>query len=354
MEKLKVAVVGVGGISSFHIDSYKKLDNVEVYAFCDIRPERLKYMGERYGVTRLYTDEEQMLKELPEIDIVSVCTWNSAHAPCAIMALNAGKHVLVEKPMATTVEEALAMQEAAKKNNKLLMIAFVRRYGRDCQVVRDFINGGSMGELYYAKATYLRRNGNPGGWFSNIAISGGGPLIDLGVHVIDLARYLLGNPKPVSVYGATFDKLGSRRNLRKKSSGEYEASGAGNNDICNCEDMASAMIRFDNGTVLNVEVSFDLNAPSANGVQIFGTKAGVQVKDDVKFYSVANGYLTDISIYEKTGLDVREAFENEIAHFVACAQGKAECVSPAEDGVELMKILTAVYRSAKSGHEEII
>ena len=356
MEKLKVAVIGVGSISKFHIESYMKLPNVEVYAFCDIRPERLKMMGEKYGITRLYTDEAEMLAALPEIDMVSVCTWNSAHAPCAIMALNAGKHVLVEKPMATTVEEGLAMKEAAEKNGKLLMIAFVRRYGRDCEVVKDFIADGQMGELYYAKANYLRRHGNPGGWFSNVAMSGGGPLIDLGVHVIDLARYLFGNPKPVSAYGAAFHKLGSRDHLnKKKQNGEYVASTAGDSDICNCEDFASAIVRFDNGAVLNVEVSFDMHSPSENGLKILGTKAGVHILDNgVKFYNETAGYLTDIEIHAKSNLDIHDAFADEIRHFVNCTQGKAECKSPAEDGVELMKILRAIYKSAETGHEVVI
>ena len=115
MEKLKIAIVGVGGISNSHIAAYRANPNAEVYAFCDINAERLRYMGERYGVERLYTDEAEMLRELPELDAVSVCTWNSAHAPCTIMALDAGKHVLCEKPMAMNVEEAEAMKAAAER-----------------------------------------------------------------------------------------------------------------------------------------------------------------------------------------------------------------------------------------------
>jgi len=248
------------------------------------------------------------------------------------------------------------MKEAAEKNGKLLMIAFVRRYGRDCEVVKDFIAEGEMGELYYAKANYLRRHGNPGGWFSNVEMSGGGPLIDLGVHVIDLARYLFGNPKPVSVYGAAFHKLGSRDYLnKKKQSGEYVSSTAGDSDICNCEDFASAIVRFDNGAVLNVEVSFDMHSPSENGLKILGTKAGVHILDNgVKFYNETAGYLTDLEIHAKTNLDVYDAFADEVRHFVDCSQGKVECKSPAEDGVELMKILRAIYKSAETGHEVII
>ena len=212
-KKIKVGVIGTGNISHEHIKSYIANPNVELYAFCDINPVQLKKMADLYGVERTYTDINEFLK-LDEIDAVSVCTWNSAHAPCAIAALNAGKHVLCEKPMATSAAEAKEMLAAAEKNNKLLMIGFVRRYGNDCKILQDFISTDYFGDIYYAKATYLRRNGNPGGWFGDKSRSAGGPLIDLGVHVIDLTRYLMGNPKPVSVYGATFQKLFNRPNVK--------------------------------------------------------------------------------------------------------------------------------------------
>ena len=205
MNKLKVGIIGVGGISSVHIAGYKACPDVELYAFCDIDEERLKQKGELHGVTRLFTSAQEMVA-LPELDMVSVCTWNSAHASCTITALNAGKHVLCEKPMALNTEEALAMQDAAKKNGKLLMIGFVRRFGNDCRIVKDFIDAGDFGDIYYAKATYLRRNGNPGGWFGDKSRSGGGPLIDLGVHVIDLCRYLMGKSQA---------GVGIRRDLSK-------------------------------------------------------------------------------------------------------------------------------------------
>ncbi len=352
MEKIKVAIIGTGSISGEHIKAYQKLDNVELYAFCDINEARLNKKGKKYGVTRLYTDEAQMLRELPELDAVSICTWNAAHAPCAIMALDAGKHVLCEKPMATSLEEAIAMQEAARRNNRLLMIGFVRRFGHDCEVIRDLINEDALGELYYAKVAYLRRHGNPGGWFGDKAFSGGGPLIDIGVHVIDLARYLFGNPKPVSVYGATFSKLGARKHI--KSELAYVSSSTETYD-CNCEDLVSAMVRFDNGAVLSVEASFDANLKDNNRIQLLGTKAGVCMDDGLHITTEYNGYLADVELDAKTELKVDDAFFGEIKHFVDCIadEGKT-CICPAEDGVALMQILTAIYRSAESGHEEVI
>lgn len=352
MDKIKIGIIGTGNIANNHIGGYLKNPNVELYALCDINEEQLKKMGEKYGVTRLFTDKDEMLK-LKEIDAVSVCTWNSQHAPCTIAALNAGKHVLCEKPMAMNAEEARAMKEAAEKNGKLLMIGFVRRYGNDCKVLQDFIKKDYMGELYYAKATYLRRDGNPGGWFGDKSRSGGGPLIDLGVHVIDLVRYLSGNPKPVSVYGATFQKLFDRKG--KIGAPKYLSTGAGENDICDVEDLASAMIRFDNGEVLSVEAAFSLNIKEATGtIELFGTKAGAKLNPELELYSEEFNYLTNVSFAAPTALSFEGLFENEINHYVDCVMGKAECKSPAEDGIEMMKILDAVYESARTGHEVIL
>ncbi|MBR2877480.1 MAG: Gfo/Idh/MocA family oxidoreductase, partial [Clostridia bacterium] len=134
MATLKIGIIGCGGISRQHIEAYNKNPDVEVYALCDINEDRVKSMGEKYGIDRLYTSAEEMLK-LPEIDAVSVCTWNSAHAPCTIAALNAGKHVLCEKPMAMNAAEAQTMIDAAEKNGKLLMIGFARRYGSDTMIL---------------------------------------------------------------------------------------------------------------------------------------------------------------------------------------------------------------------------
>ena len=355
MDKLKVAVIGNGGISGVHLRGYSLNPDVEIYALCDINEERLNRRGDEYHVdpARRFTDVNEMLAACPEIEAVSVCTWNAAHAQCAIAALNAGKHVLCEKPMTMTVEEAEAMQAAAEKNNRLLMIGFVRRFGNDCAIMKDFIDNGYFGDIYYAKATYLRRKGCPGGWFGDKARSGGGPLIDLGVHIIDLCRYLMGNPKPVSVYGATFNKLGNRSNIKSKAG--YISQTRENEDIFNVEDLATAMIRFDNGSVLQIEASFSLNIEKDEGVlQFFGTKAGAKLDPELTIYSEMNDYMTNVKLANSTALSFDGLFENEINHFVECVRTGKPCRNPAQDGVTLMKILTGIYKSAETGHEVLI
>ncbi|MCI9627457.1 MAG: Gfo/Idh/MocA family oxidoreductase [Clostridia bacterium] len=352
MEKIKVGIIGVGNISGMHIQAYQQNPNVELYAFCDINEEQLNKRAKEFGISRTFTNKEDMLA-LPELDAVSVCTWNSAHAECAIAALEAGKHVLCEKPMATNAEDARRMKEAAEKSGKLLMIGFVRRFGNDCAVLQDFLNTGFFGDLYYAKATYLRRNGCPGGWFGEKARSGGGPLIDLGVHVIDLVRYLMGNPKPVSVYGATYQKLFDRRDLKDKK--EYVATSKTDHDIYDVEDLASAMIRFDNGATLAVEASFSLNLKEDKGdIELFGTKAGAKLSPELEIFTETNGYMTNVTLEKPTALSFEGLFEGEIDHFVDCIQNGTDCQAPAEDGIQLMRILDAIYESARTGHEVVL
>ena len=162
MKKLKVGVIGVGNISKEHIQAYLNNPQVELYAFCDINEQQLKSMAEKYGVSRIFTDKEEMLA-LPELDAVSICTWNSEHAPCTIAALNAGKHVLCEKPMAITVEEALSMKEAAERNKKLLQIGFVRRFGNDCKVLKDFIQQDFFGRNLLRKSNLSSPQRQPNG-----------------------------------------------------------------------------------------------------------------------------------------------------------------------------------------------
>lgn len=352
MQKLKIAIVGTGNISNVHIKGYLKNPNVELYAFCDIDEKKLRERGAEYGITRLYTDEEAMLRELPEIDAVSVCTWNSAHAPCTILALSYGKHVLCEKPMAMNATEARAMIDASKKYGKKLMVGFVRRFGNDTAITKDFIEAGNLGDIYYAKTTYLRRNGCPGGWFGDKSRSGGGPLIDLGVHVIDLARYLMGSPTPISVYGATFNCIGERKALKDKAAYNIRK---GNETPFTVEDMATALIRFDNGAVLSVEASFNLHIKKDTGtIELFGSKGGAKLSPEFELYTEMNNYLVDVNLNMPSALSFEGLFENEINHYVDSILNDRDLSSIAEDGCTLMKILDAIYRSAEEKKEIVI
>ncbi len=352
MSKIRVGIIGSGNISNYHMKGYEALDNVEVVAACDLNAERVRAFAEKYGVAHTYTDLHEMVQK-EELDAVSVCTWNNAHAEATIAALEQGINVLCEKPMAMNTPEANAMFEAAKKSGKLLQIGFVRRFGKNTQIAQEFIDHDELGDIYYIKTKCVRRRGNPGGWFADKSRSGGGPLIDLGVHMIDLSRYLMGKPKAVSVYGATFDGIGPGNNI--KGIDRYCASDL--SDVCTVEDFATAMIRFDNDAILQVEVSFSANVKKQGSLtlDILGTKGGMSFEPELEIFSEKYDYLTNLTpVYQKDAVEFEANFISEIAHFVDCVANGTPTICPAEDGVELMRILDAVYLSAQTKKEVVL
>jgi len=349
MGKIRIGIIGTGNISHCHVDGYNVLGDVEIYAVCDIDEKKVKEYAIKYNVKHVYTDYNEMLK-LEEIDAISVCTYNSSHAAAAIAALKAGKHVFCEKPMAMNSKEAIEMKKAADDSGKLLMIGFVRRFGKDVSFIKDYMDEVDVGEIYFSKVCYLRRHGFPGGWFGDKKFSGGGPMIDLGVHVIDLAMYIMGKPKPVAVSGATFYKMGERNNVKQAVG--YMSSTAIKEFEFSVEDLAVAMIRFDNGAVINVETSFNLNIKGDTGtIELFGTNAGIKIGDGLEIYTECKGNLINVTPAFSTALDFTGIFRSEVAHFIDCIRNGTECISPAEDGVVLMQILEAVYKSAELGRE---
>lgn len=351
MSKLKVGIIGTGGISRMHTESYQALDNVEVVACCDIDSEKVKAYAEKYNIPHHYTDCNEMMKK-EKLDLVSVTTWNEAHCKCTIAALRGGAHVICEKPMAMNAAEAEEMLRVAKEEGKLLQVGFVRRFGGDVGILKQFESADIVGDIYYAKAVYLRRCGFPGGWFGDKAYSGGGALIDLAVHFIDLVRFLTGNPKPVSVYGVTYNNLGPNRATGAEQAWKVKSDPR---FTYNVEDFASALIRFDNGMTLSIETSFNLNCKRDSGkVELFGTKGGVVMSPEFEIYTDLGGRFVNIQPASNVQFDFTNAFRAEIKGFVDAATGKAPCIAPAEDGVTLMKILDGIYKSAETGHETIL
>ncbi|CAH1220032.1 Gfo/Idh/MocA family oxidoreductase [Paenibacillus sp. JJ-223] len=349
MSKLKVAVIGAGSISDCHLQAYADNPDVEIYAICDLNEERAREMAKKYGASRVFTDYRDLLA-MPEIDSVSICTWNNSHAEISIAALDAGKNVLCEKPLCQTVEEALAVEQAVKRSGKLLQVGFVRRYSDNAQILKQFIEAGELGDIYYAKASCLRRLGNPGGWFSDRERSGGGPLIDIGVHIIDICWYLMGKPKVKSVSANVSNILGNRAHIRNLSfykAADYDASKN------NVEDMANAMIRFENGASLLIDVSFTLHAKSDEmSIKLYGDKGGAELEPEIMVIGEKfNTILNMTPQVDSKSFDFMGSFRNEINHFIDSTQGRKETLSPVEDGVEIMKILCGIYESARQGRE---
>ncbi|WP_424768465.1 Gfo/Idh/MocA family protein [Paenibacillus sp. sgz302251] len=349
MEKLKIGVIGAGSISEFHLGGYKEHPEVEIYAICDLNEERARKKAAQYGAAQVFTDYNELLA-LPEIHAVSICTWNNSHAEISIAALNAGKHVLVEKPLCKTVEEALQVEEAVRRNGKILQVGFVRRYGSNTKLLKQHIDASELGEIYYAKASCLRRLGNPGGWFADLERSGGGPLIDLGVHIIDICWYLMGKPKVKSVSGNSYNRLGNRSNIQNLSfykASDYDAT------LNTVEDMANALIRFENGASLYVDVSFTLHAKKDElYVKLYGDKGGAELEPELSIVTEKHNTILNITPQvDNLSYDFAGAFRSEVAHFVDSTLGLQTTLSPVEDGVDLMKILCAIYESAETGRE---
>lgn len=347
MKKIKIGIIGTGSLSAYHIDAYKNNSNVELVALCDNFGERARQKASELGIKEAYKDYNEMLK-VSNIDAVSVITSNNTHAQVAIAALEAGKHVLCEKPPALNAADVIKMKECADKNGKLLMFGFVRRFAPNTQVLSEFIQKGQLGDIYYVKTGFLRRCGNPGGWFANKTISGGGPLIDLGVHIIDLAMYLMGKPKPVKVFGNVYSNIGNRANIKGASWYKAADFDTGINDV---EDFANGLIKFDNGASLFIETSWAMNIKAdLFYMDLFGNKGGAKLEPEFEMYSEKNDYMVDIKpIMDSNSFDFNKSFGAEINHFVDCLVNGTPCICPAEDGVTIMKILDAIYKSSETG-----
>jgi predicted dehydrogenase len=341
LEKIGVGVVGVG-IGRLHIQGYMQCPEAQVLAVCDINEDRAAHTASEFGIPHVFTNYCEMLS-LDGIDAVSVCTPNFLHAPVTIAAFQAGKHVICEKPLAMTPEEGEAMVQAGKEAGKLFMTAFNNRFRGDTQMLKGFIENGELGEIYYAKTGWIRRKGIPGmgGWFTTKSKSGGGPLIDLGVHVLDLALWLMGNPKAVTVSGSAYAKFG----VYGQGCGTWGITESGGS--CDVEDLAAGFIRLDTGATVILEASW---ASHIKQDQIYtslvGTKGGADV-EPFRVYKDMHGAPVDIT----PSFPNQSGHMMEIRHFVDCIVNGKELISTGEHGLEITRILDAIYKSAETGRE---
>jgi predicted dehydrogenase len=254
--KIGIGIIGFGGIANgAHAPGYKRLpDWCEIVAVADIRPSQLELAkSEKWGIPHGFEDYKKLL-EMPEIDAVSVCTPNYMHKQPTMDALAAGKHVLCEKPMAMSPDECREMIATEKRSGKILQIGYNMRFGAGAQALKRAIVSGEFEDIYYARARAIRRREVPThGLFLNKELNGGGPLIDIGVHITDMTLWLAGSPTPVAVSGMTYNKMGT------KPGGMIGMWGTWDPKDYTVEDFASAYIRFDNGMTMTLEASFIAN-----------------------------------------------------------------------------------------------
>jgi predicted dehydrogenase len=348
LDTLKIGIVGGGRMADMHVRGYDKLTGARVAAICSRRESSVEKRKQDWHIEKGYTSYQELLKD-PEIDAVDIVAPNNLHAPVSIAALDAGKHVFCEKPPALNAREAAEMMRCAQRNKRILMYGFMFRFSEKMRMVREFIQKGLVGEIYYIKAGVIRRHGNPGGWFTSREMAGGGALMDVGVHLIDLALFLVGDPEPASAFGRTFQGIGKRQNIKWRRPGwvsvmpeEYPSE---------VEDMAVAMINFVNGSCLSLETSFSSHIKDdMMYLEILGSKGGITAEPKLEIHKEEADCLVDvIPRVDCEDFNHQESVDREISHFVDCILEHIECESPSENGVKVMRIVDGIYSSAKTG-----
>ncbi len=348
MAKVRIGIIGAGNIAKTHSTFYTNNPHAEITAYCDIVPEKAEALASRFGGTA-YPDMTSMFKS-EQLDAVSVCVPNAVHKPAALAGLKNDCHVLCEKPMALDARQGKQMAEAAGKSGKVFMMGMPYRFRPETAHLKNLLESGAFGEVYHITVSLYRRRGIPGlgRWFTTKAESGGGPLIDIGVHIMDLVMYLAGFPKPKSVSATTYAKFGPLM-----EGYHYVGMWAGPPDykgVFDVEDFASALFRFD-GLTINMETCWAANVevPEPMSVTIFGDKMGARMVPGrpPRLFGEQEGIITDFAPNTKDG----DHFQAEGDHFIDCILNKKTPLATAEQGVMLMKLLDATYKSAAAGKE---
>jgi predicted dehydrogenase len=342
MRKLTVGVIGLG-MGRNHVAAYAANPHCELRALADVDPGRLQEFGDNYAVKNRYREGSELIAR-ETLDAVSIATPNAYHAPLTLEALARGAHVFTEKPMAMNLTEARSMCEAAVRAERKLMVNFSYRFSPMSFALKRQIDAGIVGPIYFGRTVWHRRRGFPGfgGWFGRRDLAGGGPLIDLGVHRIDLALWLMGHPEPVSVSGSTYDCIG-----------RVEAEKAGKSFTV--EDLACGLVKFANGATLIVETSWALQINEAERMvtELYGPRGGIVQRNTGGGYGMhAELHLEEDGNFFTKRLDHTSARPPKpYDEFVACILEDRPPMADAEEGVKVQKIIDGLYRSAAEGRE---
>ncbi|MBN1670838.1 MAG: Gfo/Idh/MocA family oxidoreductase [Kiritimatiellae bacterium] len=342
--KLRVGIIGTGGISrGQHIPGWQAVSGAEIVAVCDINEAAAKKAGADFNVPNVFTDFKDLVG-MKAIDVVDVCTPNKVHTPAVLAALNAGKHVICEKPLAVTVKEIKQMAAAAKRKRRKLMTAQHMRFGGLSQALKKFVDGGEVGEPYHAVVHALRRNTLPAwGGFIDKDLSGGGPCMDIGVHALDLCMWLMGCPKPVRISGSAKVNFAKGYDI-PGGWGEWDRK------RFSVEDWAAGFVVFDTGATLSLESSW-LGHHEAKGDMsclIYGKKATLQYPSG-KYATHKNGaFLTGVI---EPAPEKKRAHAAEIEAFFQCVVDGKPSPVPVEETMRVIAVLEGIYQSEQTGRE---
>ncbi len=355
--KLGIGIIGTGSIAQLaHIPGYQAIsDQCEIVAAADVSEDALAAAQRDFGIPHLFRDYHELL-QLDEVDAVSICASNPIHHPATLAALAAGKHVFCEKPLALNADDAREMVEAAQAADRILAVDFQSRFIPQAVALKQCIERGELGEVYFVRAAWNRRRGfapRTKGAFHSKELNGGGALIDVGVHVIDTALWLMGGPSPVSVSGATYLKIGNQ------ADGGYNPWGPWNHQEMDVDDFAMAMIRCDNGATLSLECSWALNFVESEYYRVWvaGDRAGAELT-----LGRTEASATPLRIFtaeSQSWVDrVHRNFEPvpwpqhaAVADFVRAVREGGRPRSTGEDGLRVQRVVDAIYASAASGRE---
>ena len=342
-DSFNIAIIGAGAIGYDHISSFQQHPSAKVVAIAEVSPERGREAADKFGIHELVTDYKTLLKRA-DIDVFSIALPNYLHAPVALAALKAGKHVMLDKPMATNAADAAKLVAEAKKQRVLLMVGQNQRFIPEVQTAKQLIAKGVLGDVYHAKTAWCRRGGIPriGSWFTQKQFAGGGSTYDIGVHALDRCLYLMGEFDAAAVSGQTYAKFGPR-GLGDGNWGKSEIDPNAKFDV---DDLSIALIK--SGRTVLLETSWAAHQPEGdnNGTQLFGTEAGIKFPPLQLFRKGAHGYNTELVDHLPNLVD-----GNRMVHFINVLLGvNKPYVKPAES-LAIQKILDAIYLSSKTGKE---
>lgn len=328
---IRVGVIGVGGIAQItHLPALKRIPGAEIAALCDVDEEKAGRVAQRFGVRQISEGVAELLTD-ETIDAFLVCTPNYLHAPISIAALEAGKHVLCERPMARNAAEAAKMNEAARASDRILMCAMNHRFRADSQILRKFVAQNELGSVFFGKAGWLREQKEWGAKErrEQMKLSGGGVLMDLGVQMLDLALWILGAPAVEAVTASA--------HRRKRDE---------------VEDAMSAFLRLEGGGALTLEVSWGLLMEKDFAYcNVFGEN-GAALWNPLRIHKAMHGSLVNVTPEVDSPRNVyKQSIENEIGHFLECVRTGKPPMASGEEMVSLMQLVDAIYRSAEDGRE---
>ncbi|MCL1858594.1 MAG: Gfo/Idh/MocA family oxidoreductase [Oscillospiraceae bacterium] len=350
MSKLRIGIIGTGGIAHAHLNSYKNVPEVEVVAGADIVPGKAEEFFKRNNMPNAkgFNSKEEMFDNV-KLDAVSVCTYNSTHSECAVFALENGLHVLCEKPMSVTLEQSIAMRKAEVKSGKILSIGFQPRYDANWRKIQEIITSGALGKIYYVQTGGGRRSGMPGGNFINKKTAGAGCLADIGCYSLDFAMHSIGYPKPLTVSATAFDYFGKA---------EF-------GDAFEVDDFAAAFVRLEGGITLDFRMSWKMNMDTTGDFIFLGTEAGLKIKQpNLNLWGGAwDGPVGEIRLMHdvfgkptETLIPLEEnygpgLFEKKINAFIDAIINKKPAPIPTSQIVYNQAIIDGIQRSNKLGKE---